>query len=70
MNFSEVYGDLGTGYIEAHHKVPVSSLKDGDETKLSDLAALCANCHRVIHKNNLMPVEDLASYLTRRNASD
>lgn len=70
MNFSEVYGDLGTGYIEAHHKVPVSSLRDGDETKLSDLAALCANCHRVIHKNNLMAVEDLASYLTRRNALD
>ncbi|MDO6455518.1 HNH endonuclease [Celeribacter halophilus] len=45
MKFSEVYGDLGAGYIEAHHKVPVSSLADGDETKLSDLAALCANCH-------------------------
>ena len=68
MTFSEVYGELGAGYIEAHHKVPVSSLEDGHETKLSDLAALCANCHRVIHKNGLMPVGELASYLAKRKA--
>lgn len=66
MRFSAVYGDLGAGYIEAHHKVPVASLKDGDETKLTDLAALCANCHRVIHKNNLMPVEELAVRVAQR----
>jgi hypothetical protein len=68
MRFSEAYGDLGAGYIEAHHKVPVSSLVDGNETNLSDLAALCANCHRVIHKNGLMPVEELASFLVQRKS--
>jgi 5-methylcytosine-specific restriction endonuclease McrA len=57
MKFSEIYGDLGSGYIEAHHKIPVASLDDGNKTCLSDLAALCANCHRVIHKNGLMRVE-------------
>jgi putative restriction endonuclease len=67
MKFSEVYGDLGAGYIEAHHKVPVSSLEEGSETRLSDLAALCANCHRVIHKNGLMPVEELAMFLAKRS---
>lgn len=66
MKFSDVYGDLGAGYIEAHHKVPIASLEDGGETKVSDLAALCANCHRVIHKNNLMPVFDLAQFLFHR----
>lgn len=68
MRFSEVYGDLGAGYIEAHHKIPVSSLDDASITKLSDLAALCANCHRIIHKNGLMPVEELAIFLSQRRA--
>ena len=69
MNFSDVYGDLGAGYIEAHHKIPVASLEDGAKTKLSDLAALCANCHRVIHKNNLMSVSDLARHLHQRRVN-
>jgi hypothetical protein len=68
MVFSDVYGHLGAGYIEAHHTVPVSSLKDGEKTRLSDLAALCANCHRVIHKNALMPVEELALFLNQRKS--
>ncbi|WP_412103256.1 HNH endonuclease [Pseudooceanicola marinus] len=68
MRFSDVYGDLGAGYIEAHHKIPVSSLDEASCTHISDLAALCANCHRIIHKNGLMPVEDLARFLSRRRA--
>lgn len=63
------YGPLGEGYIEAHHRVPVASLKDGETTKLSDLAALCPNCHRMIHRNNLMSVEDLAARLRSRRPS-
>ena len=69
MRFSEVYGDLGAGYIEAHHKVPVSTLADGEETKICDLAALCSNCHRVIHKNGLLPVEELTSFLVKRKSN-
>ena len=69
MSFSEFYGELGGNYIEAHHKIPVSSLSGNGETKLSDLAALCANCHRMIHQNNLMPVQDLANYLLKRRGS-
>lgn len=70
MRFADVYGDLGAGYIEAHHKIPVSSLDEASCTNISDLAALCANCHRIIHKNGLMPVEDLARFLIRRRASE
>lgn len=63
FNFREAYGDLGAGYIEAHHKKPVFSLTDGSTTKLSDLAALCPNCHRIIHKNYPMSVEELRKIL-------
>ncbi len=65
-DMGELYGALGEGYIEAHHTVPVASLKDGDRTRLSDLAALCPNCHRMIHRNDLMSVEDLAAHLRAR----
>ena len=66
ISFAEFYGELGSGYIEAHHKVPVASLDDSSKTKLSDLAALCANCHRVIHRNGLMSVETLAKHIKAR----
>lgn len=65
FNFDEKYGPLGRSYIEAHHRVPVASLVEGKKTKLSDLAALCANCHRVIHANGLISVEELAAHLQK-----
>jgi hypothetical protein len=55
-----IYGELGQGYIEAHHRRPVSEIVPGEVTKLSDLAALCPNCHRMIHRNGLISVEELA----------
>jgi len=66
-DMGDVYGLLGEGYIEAHHRIPVSSLKDGETTKLRDLAALCPNCHRMIHRNDLMSVEDLAAHMRARH---
>jgi len=67
-DMGEVYGALGEGYIEAHHRVPVASLKDDEKTRITDLAALCPNCHRMIHRNGLMSVEDLAAHLRARRS--
>lgn len=64
-----IYGELGVGYIEAHHRVPIAEIEEWKKTKLSDLAALCANCHRIIHRNNLMSVEDLAAHMRARRPS-
>ncbi len=50
FNFTQVYGERGRDYIECHHNIPVSELKEGDTTKLSDLSLLCSNCHRMIHR--------------------
>ncbi|GIC75999.1 HNH endonuclease [Moritella sp. F3] len=50
FNFTDVYGIRGKDYIECHHKNPLSDTKVGVKTKLDDLALLCANCHRVIHR--------------------
>ncbi len=50
FNFSQKYGERGEGFIECHHTVPVQGLKPGHRTRLSDLALLCSNCHRMIHR--------------------
>lgn len=59
FNFELVYGVRGTGYIEVHHRVP---LHVSGETKssLDDLALLCSNCHRMIHRKDWISVEELA----------
>ena len=46
------YGELGEGYIEAHHLTPFAGL-DGRPTRLDprrDFAVVCASCHRMIHR--------------------
>ena len=51
FDFGERYGNLGAGFIECHHTKPVAKMKPGDKTKLSDLCAVCSNCHRMIHRS-------------------
>lgn len=50
FNFEEVYGNIGTGYIECHHIIPVSEYTRFMRTKVSDLALVCSNCHRMLHR--------------------
>lgn len=40
---------LEDAFFEAHHVVPLSQ-SDASPTKLKDMALLCANCHRLIHR--------------------
>jgi 5-methylcytosine-specific restriction enzyme A len=49
FQFEDAYGALGKGFAECHHTVPLSEYHDHQTTKTSDLALLCANCHRMIH---------------------
>lgn len=51
FDFERAYGSLGADYIEAHHTKPLSELsEDGGETRLEDLALVCSNCHRMLHR--------------------
>lgn len=50
FDFAKTYGEHGAGFIECHHTKPVSELRDRDTTKISDLALVCSNCHRMIHR--------------------
>jgi 5-methylcytosine-specific restriction protein A len=51
IDFAERYGKVGEGFIECHHLVPLASKAENRRTRLVDLALLCANCHRVIHRS-------------------
>lgn len=53
--FCEVCGydflpKYGFSYVEAHHKKPLHEITAGEKTKESDLAIVCANCHRAVHR--------------------
>lgn len=64
FDFNKVYGEIGEGYIEGHHTIPVSDLKDGDKTYVKDIALVCSNCHKMIHrKRPWLSINDLKSIL-------
>jgi len=45
FSFIEFYDEE---YLECHHKIPIN---EGERiTKLEDLALVCANCHRMLHR--------------------
>ncbi|WP_328771314.1 HNH endonuclease [Streptomyces sp. NBC_00286] len=50
FDFARIYGDLGEGYIEVHHVIPLH-ISGTRKTKLKDLACVCANCHRMCHRS-------------------
>jgi predicted HNH restriction endonuclease len=52
FDFEVVYGDLGRGFAEVHHLKPLAELDSPVYTTLGDLAVVCANCHRMIHRNS------------------
>jgi 5-methylcytosine-specific restriction protein A len=49
FDFGETYGHLGDGYIEVHHVLPLHA-SGPTTTRMDDLALLCSNCHRMIHR--------------------
>lgn len=65
FDFARVYGVWGLGYIEAHHRVPVHKLDGKSSTRAEDLALVCSNCHRMLHRSNpQITVEELRSRMS------
>ncbi len=53
MNFLARYGEIGKGFIQVHHLRPAASLDTDGEiiVPAKDLAAVCPNCHAMLHYN-------------------
>ena len=66
FDFSGTYGERGEGFIECHHTKPVSDLRDGGTTNIADLALVCSNCHRMIHRRRpWLSVESVKNLLSK-----
>ena len=53
INFEQIYGEIGKGFIHVHHIVPVSEI--GREYKVDfkkDLIPVCPNCHAMLHRKD------------------
>lgn len=60
FDFYQKYGELGYKYIECHHRTPLSEMSTFTKTTLRDLALVCSNCHRMLHRKvDTMSVEGL-----------
>lgn len=66
FDFVEYYGERGTDFIEGHHKKLISEMNEGEKTKVEDIAMLCSNCHRMIHRKPLINVETLREIIRRK----
>ncbi len=66
FDFSVKYGELGAGYIEAHHVQPLSDYQPDQRTRIEDLVGLCANCHRVLHRNANLTWQALRSLIAEK----
>lgn len=65
FDFERVYGELGRGFAECHHLIPISELKHEQPTRLSDLAIVCSNCHRMLHRaSSPLTLEELQEMMT------
>lgn len=69
FSFFEKYGELGKGFIEAHHKNPLNETGQTRTTK-EDIALVCSNCHKMIHKgisqiknNTILSIGELKNML-------
>ena len=65
FNFEDSYGAIGAGFIEIHHLKPIftyeENLESSLEEALGNVAPVCSNCHRMIHRKRLetLPIQTL-----------
>jgi 5-methylcytosine-specific restriction protein A len=66
FDFLETYGELGRGFIECHHTVPISEYGVSKLTRPADLALVCSNCHRMLHRRRpWLLIDELSRLLNR-----
>ncbi len=73
FDFEKAYGEMGRGFIEVHHRFPLSQTDGEHEVNPeTDLVPLCSNCHSMIHRLAARPgdcisLEELRSrYIGKR----
>ena len=71
FNFSDTYGKRGEHFIEAHHRIEISKLKENHKSKIQDLAMVCSNCHRIIHRGKKsLSIDEMKNIVTILRTKD
>jgi hypothetical protein len=66
FDFAAFYGAFGEGFCEVHHTVPLAALEGTRVTTVAELAVLCSNCHRVVHRHKPLPsISELKACIDR-----
>jgi 5-methylcytosine-specific restriction protein A len=66
FDFAQTYGECGEGYVECHHCRPLSEVTRRGPVRLDEVALVCANCHRMLHRGqSLMSVAQLQAVIRR-----
>lgn len=69
FGFEDFYGEIGRGYIEIHHLRPIFAYEDSLEQNINEalknVAPVCSNCHRMIHRksNQLLSIPSLQALI-------
>jgi len=70
FDFLAFYGEVGRGFAECHHVVPLAEAAFVQKTRLEDLAIVCANCHRMLHRGRpVLSIDALQSLMARQKQS-
>jgi predicted HNH restriction endonuclease len=68
FDFAQRFGSLGESFCEVHHRLPLAEADAPVATRLEDLAIVCSNCHRMLHRTSpALSVEGLKTLLTERS---
>ncbi len=67
FNFQNFYGEPGRDFCEVHHTKPLADAVERT-TPLDDLAVVCSNCHRIIHRKKPMITVGQLSTLVKKES--
>lgn len=70
VNFENVYGEIGKGFIHVHHLKEIHSIgKEYHVHAINDLRPVCPNCHSMLHRTKpAMSIEELRNQYMAKNA--
>ena len=69
FDFEVKYGERGVAFIECHHIVKLTKLRPHSKTRLEDLVLVCANCHRMLHRNGSITIKALKNEMKQKGLS-
>jgi 5-methylcytosine-specific restriction protein A len=67
FSFGAAYGEVGEGFIHAHHLKQLSEVGEEYEVDpIRDLRPICPNCHAIIHKRKpAYTIEEVKAFLQK-----